>query len=429
MNSAVSFVSGNYVRRIVDEELDVLFPQLPAIVLDGPKGVGKTATAEQRCLTARRLDVAGQRAILEADPSLVGGDAKPVLIDEWQRVPAVWDAVRRLVDIDHTGGQYLLTGSAPVFSTHSGAARIVDLRMRPLCLAERHVTTPTVSFAALLGGSAQQLTGTCPLTLVDYVDEIMNGGFPGLRHLTGRALSAQLDSYVTRIVSHDLPEAGFTVRRPAAVFAWLRAYAAATATTASWEKIRAAATGGVANKPAKTTTTEYTELLTSLRILDPVEAWVPSRNHFTRLAAASKHHLADPALAVRLLQRTKGQLLTADDGNIVVPNDGSLLGNLFESLVALSMRTYAQAAEAKVYHMRTEGGRHEIDFIVEAEGRILALEVKLSSSVGADDVKHLVWLREQLGEELVDAVVLTTGSDAYRRPDGIAVVPLALLGA
>lgn len=213
------------------------------------------------------------------------------------------------------------------------------------------------------------------------------------------------------------------------MFAWLRAYAAATATTASWEKIRAAATGGVANKPARTTTTEYTELLTALRILDPVEAWVPSRNHFTRLAAASKHHLADPALAVRLLQRTKNQLLTADQGNVVVPNDGSLLGNLFESLVALSVRTYAQAAEAKVYHMRTEGGRREIDFIVEAEGRILALEVKLGGSVGADDVKHLVWLREQLGDELVDAVVVTTGRDAYRRPDGIAVVPLALLGA
>src|SRR5690606_16701707 len=119
----------------------------------------------------------------------------------------------------------------------------------------------------------------------------------GLRRYEGRALTAQLDGYVERIVDHDLPEAGFTVRRPATVLAWLRAYAAATATTASWDSIRDAATSGVANKPAKTTTIPYVELLTALRVLDEIPPWAPARNQFSRLGAAPKHHLADPALA------------------------------------------------------------------------------------------------------------------------------------
>jgi predicted AAA+ superfamily ATPase len=428
MVDAVSFTS-SYVRRVIDIELDLLLPQLPAVLLDGPKGVGKTATAEQRCSAVRRLDIAGQRRLLEADPSIIGLDSKPVLVDEWQRVPEVWDAVRRLVDTNPAGSQYLLTGSAPGTSTHSGAGRITNLRMRPLCLQERLTTVPTVSFAALATGIAGRVQGTCALVLTDYVDEIIAGGFPGMRHLTGRALAAQLDGYVQRIVDHDLPEAGFRVRRPATVLAWLRAYAAATATTASWEKVRDTATSGVANKPAKTTTIPYVELLTALRILDPVEAWAPSNNHLGRLAAASKHHLADPALATRLLQRTRRHLLTGDDGNVIVPRDGALLGSLFESLVALSVRTYAQSTGTHVYHLRTDRGQHEIDFIVESEGRVFALEAKLGADVTDSDVRHLKWLRDRLGDEFVDAVVITTGGDAYRRPDGVAVVPFGLLGA
>lgn len=221
---------------------------------------------------------------------------------------------------------------------------------------------------------------------------------------------------------------GFTVRRPAGVRAWLRAYAAATATTASWEKIRDAATSGVANKPARTTTFQYTELLTSLRILDPLEAWLPTRNHLARLTSAPKHHLADPALAARLLDRTREDLLTGADDPRMMPRDGTLLGGLFESLAALSVRTAAQATEARTGHLRTEGGRHEIDFIVEGGGTVLALEAKLAASVDDRDVRHLRWLGAQLGDDLADAVMLTTGPEAYRRSDGIAVVPLALLG-
>lgn len=112
-----------------------------------------------------------------------------------------------------------------------------------------------------------------------------------------------------------------------------------------------------------------------------------------------------------------------------MPRDGTLLGDLFESLVTLSVRTFAQAAEASVRHLRTHRGEHEVDVIVERDdGRVLAVEVKLTRTVADRDIRHLLWLRGQIGDDLLDAVIITTGPEAYRRNDGIAVVPAALLG-
>jgi predicted AAA+ superfamily ATPase len=298
--------------------------------------------------------------------------------------------------------------------------------MRPLCLFERAPHGGEISLRSLLAGEHPKISGACRYTLTDYVGEIIAGGFPGMRHLSGKAASVQLGSYLDRIVDHDLPEAGYGVRRPATVMAWMRAYAAASATTASWEKVRDAATSGTANKPAKTTTGAYTELLTALRIFDPLDAWLPTRNHLTRLASAPKHHMADPALAVRLLRLSGANLLSGATSPLIV--DGTLLGALFESLVALSVRTFAQAADAATYHLRTQAGRHEVDCIVERDGAVVALEVQLSGSVEDSDVRHLNWLETQIGADLVERVVVTTGGDAYRRKDGVAVIPLGLLG-
>ena len=427
MDTARDF-TGGYVRRVVDTELDELFSQLPAILLDGPKGVGKTATARQRARTVRRLDVPAEAAVIEADPAIVAGGATPVLIDEWQRVPAVWDAVRRLVDEDPSGGQFLLTGSPPGAGTHSGAGRIDVVRMRPLSFYERFDVAATVSFAGLLSGDQSKITGRSPFNLADYVDQIIAGGFPGIRHLSGRALTQRLDGYVDRIVDHDLPEAGFVARRPEALRAWMRAYAAATATTASWETIRDAATSGLSDKPARKTTTAYTDLLKALRVLDPIDAWQPTYNHLSRLGAAPKHHLADPALAARLLGQTRRHLLAGDEGAIPVPRDSTLLGSLFESLVALSVRSFAQSVGARTYHLRTEAGRHEIDFIIERDGAVLAVEAKLTAAIYDSTVRHLHWLAKAIGTDMVNMVVVTTGPEAYRRRDGVAVVPLGILG-
>ncbi len=420
--------SAGYIPRIVDAELDDLIKELPALWLDGPKAVGKTATASQRALTVRRLDRAPVREVAAVDADLALAGQSPVLLDEWQRLPAVWDAVKAAVDADGSPGRFLLTGSA-ASGTHSGAGRIKAVRMRPLTLPERGVAASTVSLQEMLGGQRPQVDGESDLNLGDHVDLILGSGFPAFQHLSGRGLRAQLDGYLDRIVDVDLEEAGLRVRRPATVRAWLRAFAAATATTTSWEKIRAAATPGWDRSPARSTTIPYLDALTRLRIIDDVEAWVPGHGHLRRLGHAPKHHLADPALAARLVGVGRADLLEGRAGSVELPRDGTFLGALFESLCALSLRVFAQHCEASVWHMRVDNGRHEVDFVVERDdGLVVAIEAKLSSTVTDRDVRHLLWLREKIGKQLGDAVVLTTGERAYRRADGVAVVPLALLG-
>jgi predicted AAA+ superfamily ATPase len=422
--------NARYRRRIVDEELDELFAGLPAIALEGPKAVGKTATALRRAATVYRLDDEAERSIAQADPSRLLEGERPVLIDEWQRYPEAFDRVRRAVDDGAGAGSFLLTGSASPTDppTHSGAGRIVRVRLRPMTLVERDVGSPTVSLIQLLQGDRGPITGRTEVNLERYVTEILASGFPGLRDLPDRVSRAQLDGYLDRIVDRDFEDLGRQVRRPGTLRRWMQAYAAATATTASYEKIRDAATSDSGEKPARATTQPYRDTLERLWILDPVPAWLPTRNRLARLSSPPKHHLADPALAARLLGVDAATLLHAQPAGPPMTREGTLLGALFESLVTLNVRVYAQAAEARTAHLRTWSGDREIDLIVERGRKILAIEVKLGQAPDEQDLRHLRWLRNELGDDLADAIVVTTGQAAYRRPDGIAVIPAALLG-
>jgi uncharacterized protein len=419
----------DYQRRFIDDELDELFGDLPAIALEGPKAVGKTATARQRSRTVFELDQERQRVLLDSDPQRLDQSPPPVLLDEWQRLPSVWDLVRRSVDANSSGGRFLLAGSAnpKTAPSHSGAGRIVSLRMRPLSLAERSICEPTVKLSDFLSGAKPRISGESPVGLRQYVDEIIGSGFPGIRRLSDRARMVQLDSYLDRLATVEFVEHGTPVKRAASLRAWMTAYAAATATTASYNSLLDAATPGDSDKPARSTTEVYRNTLSSLFLLDPVPGWVPVNKPVARLAQAPKHHLADPALAGRLLGVTSASLLSGDQPEIGGPS-GFLLGNLFESLVALCLRVYAQPSMARVSHLRTKNGDHEVDFVVEGpDHRVVAIEVKVSPNVSDSDVRHLHWLANNLGTRRAEMVMITTGTHAYRRKDGVAVVPLALL--
>ncbi len=421
-----------YLPRIVEHELDALLDGLPAIAIEGPKAVGKTRTAERRAGTVRRLDDPADREVLRSLPiSLIAGP-KPILLDEWQRLPEIWDQVRRAVDEDSQPGRFLLTGSATPTQkpTHTGAGRIARIRMRPLSFAERRVSQPTVSMGAVLDGGRAPVEGSTSLTLADYAQEIVASGFPAIRTLEGRQHRAQLDGYLSNIVEREFEDLGHPARNQGALRRWMTAYAAATSTTAAFETIRDAATSGEGQKPARSTTLPYRNTLEQLWIIDDVPAWAPTSNRIARLGGAPTHQLVDPALAARLLGIGTGALLEGARTGPSIPRDGTLFGALFESLVTLSVRVYAQAAEARVFHLRTKRGDHEIDLIVERpDGRVLAIEVKLTRSVDSADIRHLEWLANKIGPDLIDWVVITAGPEAYRRSDGIAVVPLALLGA
>lgn len=419
-------MSRTYLPRTIDRELDELLSIAPAIALDGPKGVGKTGTASRRATQTWLLDVADQRALLEADPGLTAAaPTGTLLLDEWQRLPAIWDRVRRAVDDGAPPGRFLLTGSASPargVTTHSGAGRILSLRMRPMALHERGLSQPTVSLIDMVRGRSQPIRGVCALTLPDYVDAITASGFPGIAASPARLRTAQLDAYLHRIVDRDLAEQGLLVRRPETLRRWLAAYAAATSTTTSYSAILDATTAGDGSQPSKVTTIVWRDHLTQLWLLDPVPGWSHSRNVFTRLQQAPKHQLADPALAARLLNLGPRALLGAQGA--------AMTGPLFEALATLTARVAAQAAGARVGHLRTKRGDHEVDLVVEGdEGQVVGIEVKLSATVDDADVRHLTWLRDQMPADVVELLVITTGQHAYRRPDGVAVVPLGLLGA
>jgi uncharacterized protein len=421
-----------YRPRILEAELDELLLSLPALAIEGAKGVGKTETASRRVQTVHRLDDPDDLALAEADPRRLLKSDPPILLDEWQRLPETWDLVRRAVDAGAEPGRYLLTGSASPdgAGVHSGAGRIPTVRMRPLSLSERLDAPTSVSLSGLLEGGRPHLTGETAMTLDDYTREIVASGFPGLMGLSDRALRTQIDGYLSRIVDRDFAELGHELRNPSGLRRWMTAYAAASSTTTSFEKIRDAATGGEGEKPSKRGAAPYRNVLERLWILDPVPAWQPTRRHLSRLSAAPKHQLADPALAARLLGAGVPALLENRELGPPIPRDGTLLGALFESLVTLSVRVYAQGAEGRVGHLRTYAGDREVDLIVERQdGRVVAIEVKLKRTVSDEDGQHLRWLEGKLGDELLDAVIVTTGGAAYRRPDDIAVVPAALLGA
>lgn len=424
-----SLRASTYHRRVLDDELDELCAGVAAVSLEGAKGVGKSTTGAERVDVEFRLESPVVRALVEADPQRIL-DGRRVLLDEWQHLPFTWDLVRRAVDAGATPGQFVLTGSASVADPgrHSGAGRIIKLLMRPLALAERGYE-PSVSLADLLSGQRPPINGETAVDLKTYTAEIVASGFPGIRKLPVRVRRAQLDSYVARVVDREISELGSKVRNPSAVKRWMSAYAAATATTTTYAKIASAASPGNSEQPSRVTLAAYRDALERLFILEPLPGWLPTNAHLNELAASPKHHLADPALAVALLGLDEAALLAGDDRGGAQFSDGPFLGALFESLVTLAVRVYAQSSEARLSHFRTHRGEHEVDLIVERrDGRCVGIEVKLSPVVTDDDVRHLLWLRDRLGSEMLDHVIVTTGQFAYRRPDGVAVIPAALLG-
>lgn len=421
--------------RIVEQELGELLDALPAVSIEGPRAVGKTWTAGRHANTTYALDDPDTLAEVQARPRLLTQGEPPILIDEWQRYPASWDIVRRAVDEDFSPGRFILTGSTrpETRPTHSGAGRIVTLRMWTTTLAERRGRPAPISLKAIVAGERPDVSGRADLTVEDYATEIVAGGFPGWRGVTGRPRDLLVDGYLHRLVEHDFALLGRRVRNAAALRRWLVAYAAATAGTASYETIRDAATSGEGDKPAKSTTIAYRDTLEAMWVLEPLPAWLPVGSHLSRLKRGPKHHLADTALAARLLNAAPETLLSGDAATFAstpvgaVPHTG-LLGALFESMVVHDLRVYAQATGARVSHMRTWNDQREVDVIIEHGRGVVAVETKLGTEVTARQTRHLRWLRDRLGPALIDAVVVTTGTEAYRDPDGIAVVPAEMLG-
>lgn len=424
-----------YQPRVVDALLDDLLAELPAVVLRGARAVGKSETAGRRAKTTYRMDDPAALRVAQADPDAILAGETPILIDEWQRWPAVWDRVRRAIDDDPSPNRFILASSAEPLEQpfHSGAGRFVVLHMRPMSLAERSVAQSLVSLRSLLSGSRDDIAGgRTDVTLSDYAEEIAKSGFPGVRNLSPRVRRRQLLGYLEHTFTYAISggDTGEPRHDPGVLRRWARSYAAATATTTSYETIRDGATAGEDEKPSRQRGAAIRSTLEDAYVVDSLKAWQPSLSQLGKLGKADKHHLVDPALAASMLGVDAVALAKIGGPRQFVAKQRPLVAALFESLVAQSVRVYAEHNDAHVYHMRMHRGEREIDIIVERDdGGVVALEVKLTSTPTAGDFKHLSWLQRTIGDRLLDAAIVTTGKYTYRDPEtGFAVVPAALLG-
>lgn len=421
-----------HIPRYAEDWLSEYLSYLPAIMLDGPKGVGKTQTAKRFAKTVIELDKASQRESIAANYEILYKEGKPVLLDEWQHLPEIWDRVRRMVDNHTPPGSIILTGSVQSKnpSLHSGAGRIVRFRMRPLSLAERFQASNKILLADCLEGRvSQDIWIKSEYVFNDYISEIFRSGFPYIRNIDNEAVRTEyLNSYIENITSREFASQGISVRQPEKLRQWMAAYAAAVATTTSYNKMLDVASSGESDKPAKETVIAYREALSTLWLIDDLHMWSEGENFLGRLKQTPKHYLADPGLEARLLQLSERDLLT---GKIENPHDkdyGSISGRLFESLCALSLRTYAHSLGASVGYVRTQRGDREVDFVIQKDQNIIAIEVKMAASISDEDVEHLNWFAEKVGDRVKEKIVLTTGDRAYRRLDGVLVIPAALFG-
>lgn len=429
----------NVYNRLIDKYISDLMEEIPAIAIEGLKGIGKTVSAVAHSNTVFELDLPRDRMLIENDINVLLKEKPPVLIDEWQKVPAVWDFVRRSVDKYEQPGFFLLTGSAKKINLdiHSGAGRILKLKMYPLSLEERGIETPAISLDALLCQGKPcyaEINGTTRIGFSDYINEILASGLPAIRNYSPARRRQMLSTYIDYLLSHEFSQQGIKIRQPRLLLRWLTSYAAATSSDANYGEILDSSTAGEGEKPSAKTTIAYREALERLWLIDELPVWLNGEDYFSRLKITPKHYLADPALAAHLLNIDFDDLAkSSKHGNQAVTafdeKKGGITGRLFESLIQLSLRTYTAVNDAALSYIRTRNGDHEVDFIVSRGKKVVAIEVKMAQEIGNSDVKHLLWLKSVMKDDLTDMVVINTGPVAYRREDGVAVVPAALFGA
>jgi hypothetical protein len=415
-----------YRSRIVDAELAVRLEATGAVLIEGPRGCGKTETARRAAQSEVRLDVDDEARVagLVAPAVLLEGDC-PRLIDEWQLVPAVWNHVRRQVD-DHPDqtGRFILTGSAVPAddaTRHSGSLRFTRLRMRPMSLSETGHSTGQVSLAALFDGGEPR-AGDPGLTIRDLAERIAIGGWPGLLGRTPDQSLIALRGYLEETCRVDLGRSDDVRRDPENVGRVLRSLARNVATAASARSI-AADVGGADGRVDHHTVLDYIAALTRLFVVEDLPAWSPALRSRSILRTAATRHFVDPSLAVAALDARPERLL----------RDVRTLGLLFESLVVRDLRVYAQALDATVLHYRDNTGL-EADAVVQRRGGDwAAFEVKLGQAAIDEAAASLLQLADRVdadthGKPSALAVIAGWGY-AYRRPDGVDVIPIGTLAA
>jgi len=410
----------SYLPRLADAPLAQLFADLPVVSVVGPRGCGKTTTASRLVPNVVHLDQTNVARAFRNDPdAALRAAGEPVLLDEWQFAPEVLGAVKRAVDAQPSPGRFLLTGSVSeefLPEQWPGTGRVTELRMSPLTVGETEGRSSDDSIIdRLLRGRPEDLQPpVAPRRAPDiggYLEFALRGGFPAVALAPARSRGAWFESYRDQVVRRDsqLAKQGID---PSRFGRYLEALALHSATVTTDQTLLDLA--GVNRETAA----GYWRLLERLYLADPVPAW--SSRRVQRLVKAPKRFLVDAALMSAIVRLSAKDLMF----------DGALRGRVVETFVAAQLRAEMAFARSRprLYHLRDTNGRREIDLILEySRGRVVGVEIKASGSIGDSDIRHLRWLRDQLGDAFVAGVLLYTGAYTQHLDDRIVAAPLSTL--
>jgi Predicted ATPase (AAA+ superfamily) len=417
-----------YKHRVVDEEIDVYLQAMGALCIEGPKWCGKTWTSRYHANSEFFVgDPEGNfanRKLAELSVSAILPGTTPRLIDEWQEVTSIWDAIRYEVDKRGEKGQFIITGSSTPQKKgilHSGAGRIARLRMRPMTLFESGRSSGTVSLEALCNDNIETaLTGEVKLT--DIIDFIIRGGWPESQDLPIDIAARIPGQYINAVIEDDAHRIDGVQRNKQKLHLLLRSLARNESTTASNSTLVKDIKDTDYEDIDRETVKNYLALFDRMFLLDNQKPFSANLRSSVRVKQAEKRHLADPSLACALLGATKDMLL----------HDLETLGFLFEALCERDLRVYGDSFGASLYHYQDYSGK-EIDAILEmSDGEWVAFEIKLGANQIDDAAKNLLVIKKAIhgdgGKEPKACCVICGMSNAvYKRDDGVYVAPITAL--
>ena len=419
----------NYMPRMVDAQLETYLQAFSAVCIEGPKWCGKTWTAAHHSSSQLFLgDPSGNfqnRQLAELSPSLILEGNRPRLIDEWQEVPPIWDAVRHSADQTPEKGQFILTGSSTPNHKgimHSGAGRIARIRMHPMSLYESGDSSGAVSLSQLCSGKLiPAMTGE--VSLRKLTELIVRGGWPGSLHLPLEQAALLPHEYITAIIEDDVYRIDGIKRDTSKMRLLLQSLARNESTTAANRTLKSDIEKiGDENIDAETINA-YLDIFNRLFIIDNQPPFSTSVRSSVRIKQAVKRHFADPSLACALLN-------ISADGLI---QDLETLGFLFEALCERDLKIYAETFGGRLYHYQDYRNR-EIDAVIELpDGKWCAFEIKLGAHQIDAAAQALLKLHQEISEDpkgkppAVLCVLCGLSNAAYQRPDGVFVVPITAL--
>lgn len=419
-----------YKHRIADGILEKKLRSKGAVLIEGPKWCGKTTTAEQQARSILYMDnpasFESNLQMAEIDPGILLEGDTPRLVDEWQLAPKLWDTMRFEVDHRHQVGQFILTGSAVPSDEesmkHSGTGRFSWLTMRPMSLYESGESNGKVSLSHLFE-SRENIVATNSLRIDDIAFLICRGGWPFACSLQGDAALAQAFDYVDAVIKKDVSRVDGTNRNITTTRLLMRSYARNQGSQATIGTIVADMMTNDENEIGIKTAGSYLDALQKIFVIEDSEAWNPNLRSKTAIRTANTRYFIDPSIGTAVLGLGPKDLI----------NDLNTMGLFFETLCVRDLRIFADALDGQVFHYRDKSGL-ECDAVIHLRnGRYGLVEIKLGGdrliNEGASNLLALVDKinTDKMKEPSFLMVLTGTGDFAYRRKDGVYVVPIGCL--